>query len=207
MQTTIYLIRHSKPMKEEVINLINSDNLPTYGVKNALSVEGEKRAEVLSKWNELQNIDLVISSNYVRAVSTAKYIAYENNKPICINELFGERKHGILDWSELPEGFEQRQKEEPEFKIGNGESQIEVANRMYEALSSTLKENKGKRIAIVSHGTAITFLLIKLGEYKNNSIYFKDKIVMSADFVWDAPEVFKLVFNNEELISIENIRG
>ena len=47
MKTTVYLIRHSKPMKEEVINLINSDNLPTYGIKNALSVEGEILAESL----------------------------------------------------------------------------------------------------------------------------------------------------------------
>jgi len=207
MQTTVYLIRHSKPMKEEVINLINSDNLPTYGIKNALSVEGEKRAEDLSKWKELQKIDLVISSNYVRAMSTAKYIAYENDKPIYINENFGERKHGILEWSELPEGFEQRQKDEPEYKIGNGESQIEVANRMYDALTSTLKENKGKRIAIVSHGTAITFLFMKLGEYKNDTVYFKDKVVIPEKFNWQAPEVFKMIFNNEELISIENIRG
>ena len=206
MQTTIYLIRHSKPMKEEVINLINSDNLPTYGVKNPLSVDGEKKAEALSMWEELQNIDLVISSNYVRAMSTAKYIAYENKIPVHINEKFGERKHGVLDWDKLPEGFEQKQKDEPEYKFGNGESQIEVANRMFEALTYTLKENKGKRIAIVSHGTAITFLFIKLGEYKNNSVYFKDKVVIPENFVWNAPEVFKLVFEGNELVSIENIR-
>jgi len=206
MQTTIYLIRHSKPMKEEIINLINSDNLPTYGVKNTLSVEGEKKAEALSKWEELQNIDLVISSNYVRAVSTAKYIAHENNVPICINEKFGERKHGIFEWSELPTNFEQKQKDEPNFKIGNGEAQIEVANRMYEAIQSTLKDNLGKRIAIISHGTAITFLLMKIGEYKNNSIYFKDKVVMPENFEWNAPEVFELVFEEKELLSIKNIR-
>jgi len=29
-------------MKEEVINIFNNNNLPLYGVKNALSVEGEK---------------------------------------------------------------------------------------------------------------------------------------------------------------------
>ncbi len=207
MQTTIYLIRHSKPMKEEVINLLNSDNLPTYGVKNALSVEGEKKAEALSMWDELQKIDFVVSSNYVRAVSTAKYIAKENNIPIHIIEKFGERKHGILKWSELPANFEQRQKEDPNFKIGNGESQLEVANRMFEALNFVLKENKGKRIAIVSHGTAITFLFMKLGEYKNDIIYYNDKVVIDKDFIWDAPEVFKLVFEDDELLSIENIRG
>ncbi|MBQ6687214.1 MAG: histidine phosphatase family protein [Bacilli bacterium] len=202
METIIYLIRHSKPLKDEII----SDNLPTYGVKNALSVEGEKRAESLSKWPEFKDIDLIISSNYVRAISTAKYIAYDNDTPIHINENFGERKHGILKWSDLPENFEQRQKEEPNFKIGNGESQIEVANRMYEALYETLNNNLGKKIAIVSHGTAITFLFMKLGEYKDNIIYYKDNVVIDNNFVWNAPEVFKLVFENNELSSIENIR-
>ena len=51
-----------------------------------------------------------------------------------------------------------------------------------------------------------TFLFIKLGAYKNNSVYFKDKVVIPENFVWNAPEVFKLVFEGNELVSIENIR-
>lgn len=206
METVIYLIRHSMPMKDEIINIINSDALQIFGQKTALSVEGEKKAEELSKWEELQNIDFVVSSTYVRAVSTAKYIAKENKKPIHIIEKFGERKHGCSNWIELPPGFEKIQKEDPNFKIGDGESQLEVAARMYEALKYTLNYRKGQRIAIVSHGTAITFLFMKLGEYKNDNIYYKDKVVIDKDFVWNAPEVFKLVFKNEELISIENVR-
>ena len=30
----------------------------------------------------MQNIDLVIASNYVRAISTAKYLAEKNNKDL-----------------------------------------------------------------------------------------------------------------------------
>jgi len=206
MQTTIYLIRHSKPMKEEIIDVYNTDLLPVYGPKTALSIDGEKKAEAISRWVELKNIDKVYSSNYVRAVSTAKYIAHENNSCIYIHENLGERKHGIINWNQLPSDFEQRQKDEPSFKIGNGESQIEVANRMYNVIYNILNENLGKRIAIISHATAITFLFMKLGEYKNNSVYYKEKVVIPENFNWDAPEVFKLVFEDNELLSIENIR-
>lgn len=205
MKTTIYLIRHSIPSK-------NSDNiditipLQIRNEKNPLSPEGEQKAKELSKMSELKNIDVVISSNYVRALSTAKYIAKENNINIVVNEAFGERKHGINNWNELPENFEQRQLEDKLYKLPNGESQEEVANRMYNALLKVLKENKGKRVAIVSHATAITFLFIKLGKYIDKNIYFNDKIVIDKEFNWNAPEIFKLEFNDNKLINIKNIR-
>ena len=44
-----------------------------------LSVEGEELASNISEKKELQNIDVVISSNYVRAMATAKYISNITN--------------------------------------------------------------------------------------------------------------------------------
>ena len=154
----------------------------------------------------MQNIDVVIASNHIRAISTAKYIAEHNEIDTYVIDDFGERKFGINSWDELPECFEKRQLEEPDYKIKNGESQNEVAERMYNALIEVLNKYEGKRIAIVSHGTAITFLSIKLGEYKNNELYFKDKKVMDISFKWNAPEVFKLSFKDKILTSIENIK-
>ena len=53
--TTIYLIRHSKPMK--VNNTFNKDNLQLQNEKTSLSIEGEQIAkEKLSK-KEFDDID------------------------------------------------------------------------------------------------------------------------------------------------------
>ena len=41
--TTIYLIRHSKPMK--VNNIFNKDNLQLQNEKSSLSIEGEQIAK------------------------------------------------------------------------------------------------------------------------------------------------------------------
>lgn len=204
MNTTIYLIRHSEPTKI-VNNGLGSDSLQVCNEKNILSSVGEKKAEKLSQIEEMQNIDLVISSNYVRAMSTAKYIAEANNVSINVIDEFGERKFGIDDWCELPENFGVKQIENPDFKIKNGECQREVAKRMYDALLEVLKENKGKRIAIISHATAITFLLMKLGVYKDKKIYFNDDVVVDENFKWKAPEVFKFSFKDDKLMLIENI--
>lgn len=50
-----------------------------------LSVEGEIKADILSKNSEFKNVDKIYSSNYARAIGTAKYIANSNN--ICLNVL------------------------------------------------------------------------------------------------------------------------
>lgn len=204
MKTTIYLIRHSEPMKRKPIQFNNSDSLQIWNEKVPLSVNGEKKAELLSKSEEMKDIDLVISSNYVRAIATAKYIAEENDLDLYIDESFSERKHGVNSWEELPDNFETRQMIEPFFKVGNGENQIEVANRMYNALLDVLKNNNGKRIAIVSHATAIAFLFIKLGKFTEDGVIINNKTIIDKYFHWNAPEVFKLEFEDLELVDIEN---
>lgn len=87
----------------------------------------------------MKNVDVVISSNYVRAIATAKYIAEYNNTNINIIDEFGERKFGIDNWNELPNDVEKKQIEDPNFKMNNGENQREVADRMYNALIKSIK--------------------------------------------------------------------
>ena len=68
---TIYFMRHSEPLKPISIN--NKDTLQIQNEKWGLTINGEKLAKKKSQLNELTNFDMVISSNYVRAISTAKY--------------------------------------------------------------------------------------------------------------------------------------
>ncbi|MBE6157520.1 MAG: histidine phosphatase family protein [Firmicutes bacterium] len=204
MKKEIYLIRHAEPLKSNNTN--NIDSLQLQNEKWPLTVSGEQKAKELSEKEELQNIDLVISSNYVRTISTAKYIADKNNTNINIIEDFNERKFGINDWSELPEDFGQKQFLDEDFKTPNGESRKEVTDRMYNGLINILNNNQCKKVVITSHATAITFLLMKLGEYKNNAIYFNNKLIMDSSYKWKAPDVFKLTYEDNELIDIENIK-
>ena len=54
IMTTIYLIRHSKPMK--VNNTFNSDSLQIQNEKSSLSIEGEQIAQNKLSKKELDNI-------------------------------------------------------------------------------------------------------------------------------------------------------
>ena len=73
----VYFVRHSKPLK--VNNDKNMDSLQIQNEKQPLSIEGENIAREKLNIKELKDIDKLYSSSYVRAISTAKYIAENNN--------------------------------------------------------------------------------------------------------------------------------
>ena len=72
--------------------IVQNEDSQISNEKIILSVKGEKKAQKISKLKQLNNVDVLWSSNYVRAISTAKYIASENNIEINIDENFNERK-------------------------------------------------------------------------------------------------------------------
>lgn len=208
--TKIYLLRHSQPFRKLLGEYNSSDVEQVRNEKNVLSVYGEKLAREISERKELQNIDVIYSSHYVRAMCTAKYIAENNNIKLNVDERLGERKFGVNDISELPSDFFEEQFRNWDYKLEKGESANEVSKRMNEVLLEIINNNKDKTIAIVSHGTAISAMLktwcnvLLNEETKLIELYFNDKLVFDGN--WNCPELFKLEFDDNNLISISNIR-
>lgn len=205
--TTIYLIRHSKPMK--VNNTFNKDNLQLQNEKSSLSIEGEQIAKDKLNKKEFDGIDIIFSSNYVRTIQTAKYLSEKNSVEINVISDLGERKFGIDSWDELPDNFERKQFLDENYKLNNGENQKEVRDRMYSVIMKILNEYHNRRIAIVSHGTAISYLLKKWCDVDivddKLRYSFKNEIVL--DGYLNYCETFKLVFDDEnKLIDIKNIK-
>lgn len=204
--TTVYLIRHSVRMPLNVIESINTNQDNTVlSEKIILSVEGEKRAQLLSEKKELQNIDIVYTSNCVRTLQTAKYIIEKQNLKVNIDERLNERKKD--PFTKIHDFKEQFYNEN--FKPINGESQLEVKNRFAEAFQEIINKHKNKRIIIFSHGYAIMFFLLKyceLIEVKDDqtiTLKYNKKIIFNKKI--NAPEVFKLTLNDDKLENIELI--
>ena len=205
--TTIYLIRHSKPLK--VNNSLNTDNLQIQNEKSSLSIEGEQIAQEKLSNEEFNDLDVLYSSSYVRAIQTSKYLSAKNDLEINIISDLGERKFGIDSWNQLPENFERKQFLDENYKIGDGENQKEVSNRMYSTIMKILEENKNKRIAIVSHATAISYLLKKWCDIQviddKLRYNFDNKTILDGYFNYC--ETFKLEFDdNNKITSIKNIK-
>ncbi len=198
---TIYMMRHSEPLKCNSIE--NNDSLQLQNEKWTLTVNGESIAKDKSKIVELQDFDAVFSSNYVRAIATAKYFTKDK---INVIESFGERKFGVCKWKELPEDFIEKQFEDFDYKLENGESLNEVLNREIVSLNKLLNEYDNKKILIVGHSTAMGALFSNWCECQSNGAYkFNGKEFF--DGKWNYCETFKLTFDSDnKLIDIINIK-
>ena len=196
--TTIYIMRHSEVLKPNIIN--NSDSLELQNQKWSLTRNGEKIANQKSNNNEFQNFDLVISSNYVRTIQTAKYFSDK----IYIDESFNERKFGIDSWDELPKDFEKDQLEDFNYKMEKGESINEIIKRQYNSLINLLSNNKDKKILIVGHTTALSSLLSKWCKIKEGVCSYNNQIIFDRN--WSYLETFKLTFEDTKIISIKHIK-
>ena len=203
---TIYLIRHSNQYKN--INYQN-DSLDEY-TKNILihlSSEGEQTDKKIADKYFSNNINYLCSSEYSRAINTAKYISSNNNIPINIFSEFNERNLGETE--NITEQFWLQQLKNEDTKTSNGESQKEVRNRMLKGIKKVLENIKDNESAvIVSHATAITFLLMNWCELinatlegKKRHLKYKSKTIINDSF--KTPEIFKLTFKtNKEIVDI-----
>lgn len=91
MNTIVYLIRHSEPFKIHRGTVKTNESILIENEKTPLSIDGERLAERISSLSEFKNLDLVYSSNYVRAMSTAKYFSSSNNLKVNVDERFNEK--------------------------------------------------------------------------------------------------------------------
>lgn len=205
METIIYLVKHADELKENGIKNTN-DTTQMMNEKYILSVKGEDQSRKLSENLELENIDILWSSSYVRAKATAKYIAYRNNLEINIDSNLNERKLGNLEdlskWMKNKKfGVVQAYLQDRKWKAREGESCEEATKRVTAFVQKILNENKGKRIVLVSHGALISFLLSNWCELNEEmKLIFNNKIIEIKE-----PSITKLTFENQELLNIEPI--
>ena len=206
--TTIYLIRHSVRLPNNLIeSRVTKQDKLILSEKIILNVEGEERARILCDKDEFSDVDVIYASNCVRTLQTAKYLMNRLSLGVHIDDRLDERRVGIPNGDIYPDWLE-RQYLGPLFHTEGGESQEDVRNRVDEVISELLKEYPDKKIAVFSHGYAITFYLLKYCKLVNVTsghltYQFQNRIIFDKEI--NAPEVFKLTFDKEQLQNIELI--
>ena len=206
-ETIIYLIRHAETVEEKGIRNTCED-FQRINEKEILSIQGEEQSKRLSNNIELQNLDVIWSSNYTRAKATAKYIAYKNKLQYNLDKRLCERKLGNLeDLARFMTDKETRDPSReqlafPEFKTRDGESANETNKRMNEFISEILEKYEGKRIAVISHGGSIKFLLLSYCKVnKNLNLEYKKN-----ELCINSPCLLKMTFRQNELLNLEQIQ-
>lgn len=202
--TTVYLMRHSYVDKEKCSKC---DDLLKQNMSIPLSSYGISVAKLFFDNPIFNNIYRVYCSSYVRSYETGKLLC-DN---VCIDSRLGERVSGDIDYSISPNQYFYKQFLDGNYKFNNGESRFIIQDRMYNSLIDIINSNVDKDVAIVSHGTAITFLLMMLCHVdiinisqKERRIVFNDKVIYEGKF--DYLETFRLVFDGNNLIDISFIK-
>ena len=207
--TTIYLIRHSAPFAQ-IDNYTNYKDVlwKEYNKNMILSPLGEEKAKELCNIEELKNINEVYSSNSSRTIETAKYLAESNNVKIKLDDRINEREFGVLYLKDLPNDFNKLSFDDKTYKIGYGESLDDVDNRFKSFISELLDKNID-RVIIVMHGIILLSYLESICDYfdfdgKRFYIKYKDNIVL--DGTPSNPSVYKIEFNNKNVINVSYVK-
>lgn len=131
-----------------------------------LTKNGRLQAERTAEYLQDVAIDVLYASDLKRTMETAGYIAQKKHLEIHpdsrLREIFGgdwENK----PWAELPEtypeAYENWLKYPHKLIMPGGESMQDFQKRLVEAVEDIVKQNEGKQVCIVTHGTALKALL------------------------------------------------
>ena len=200
MDTTVYLIRHSMKMER------TKNHCPGYDRIQPLSVEGERRAQALADVEELRGADAAYSSPFARTISTLRYITEADGLLPYLDDRLRELEFGAMfppGWQPPGPGggpppgddIRARQWIDRDLAAPEGESLNQCCRRMTEAISEFVRENPGKKILVASHGAAI-------GSYLSSIIEGIDD-----DYTRHLPQpaVFRMIFRDEQAVSVERI--
>ena len=192
---TIILVRHSEPIKDRTIP---TEELP-------LSEQGHIKAQELFSLDIFRSVEVVYTSTYRRAYSTAEKL----NKRLIVDDRLRERELGRPET--LNAEFWSRQYEDHSYKNVDGESLNDTKERMtatFNEIVSTIQD--GNTVAIISHAAAICAYLLNwcsievVDEQKKlRKITHKGAVVMNGKIT--TPSAFVLEFDNEQLCRIRYV--
>lgn len=139
---------------------------------------------------------MIFSSPYLRAIDTIKNFAEKNNFEIVCLDDFKERKIDNI-WVEDYSSFAMKQWQDFNYKLSDGECLQEVQDRNIKALKDILAKNKNNKIAIGSHGTALSTII----NYYDSSFGYEEFESIKKLMPW----IVKFTFNDQLCINIEKI--
>jgi 2,3-bisphosphoglycerate-dependent phosphoglycerate mutase len=163
-----------------------------------LSEEGKLAAKQVATHLLDKNIDVIVSSSYTRAIQTVQHLASHQGLTISEYDELRERPIKGLDYklpsNEITEAIKQSF-EDKEYCLPGGESTLQAQNRSIPIIKQLLQQYKGKHIVIGTHGNIMTIIM----NYFNSQYGY--------DF-WNStskPDIYELVFDQEELINVQRL--
>ncbi len=165
--------------------------------KRRLSQQGEIDAKKVTAIMNTKKIDLIVSSPYMRSLQTIEGIANTKDIEIRVYEELRERQ--LKGAYKLPEEeilqAIKSSYEDIDFYLSGGESIRDVQNRAIPVIKDLLNNYQAKTIIIGTHGNVMTIIMN----------YFKKEFGYEFWKNTSKPDIYKLVFSGENLLSVQKV--
>ena len=191
--TTVYFLRHGQSIGNLTKRYLGHTD-------EDLSELGYIQAELASHFFDLVNIDVIYSSDLIRAYNTVKPIATKKGFPILksdkLREIYaGEWEGKTIDylWENYYDTFSVWKNDTGNATTPGGESVKDLLKRVNDEVNRIVSENKGKKILIGIHATPIRVLTslwqgLNIEETKN--IPWVSNASVTCVEYWDNGEYF-----------------
>lgn len=186
MHTSIYMVRHGEsPTKEGDYNE-RTRGLTEKGKRDALQV-----TDILRK----EDIEVFVSSPYLRAILTIEDLARASGQEVLLYEDLKERIF-LNEDKRLPDEelipLLELSFVDPDFALPGGESNADCQGRAIAVVKELLNHYNGRKIALGTHGAVMTLIM---NHY--DKIYDLDFLLNMSK-----PDVYRLDFDGEELVNV-----
>lgn len=143
----IYSTRHGQTdyNRDEIILGITDIPLNETGMRQA--------AELAEAVERLGDVDVIIASPMLRAMTTAGAVAQRCGLEIATDSRLREWNYGGYEGkSRFTDGFAESKEQFGVKMPGGGESLLQLAHRVYSALDEIIEKYSEKNVLLVSHG-------------------------------------------------------
>lgn len=199
MVTTLYLVRHGKTVGSDIKTYKGSIDIP---MSEAGIEQIKNTAGFISNYDKASRLSAVYCSPLSRAVKSAEIIAEAYGLTPLISPDLMERHFGIwegMSYTEIkekyPEEFEAWANNPLIYSPTNGESTLEVRDRIIPALENIISRHNGESIAIVAHGGVNRIILCHILGVPLENIFRVEQNFGSVSVIefWDKYPVVKLL--------------
>lgn len=197
--TTVYIIRHAEA-EGNVYRRCHGQ------YDSLLTPRADEQLPCLAKRFENVPLDAVYASDLFRARTTAKAVAEAHGLTVEIRPVLREIDMGDWEdvpWAELsrlwPEEYAVWRARPWDAVPPHGESVMQAGRRMLDGVRGLVRENEGKSIAVVTHGSAIRGALTIAHGFapeQMGEIGWGDNTCV-AKFEFDGPDKLEVVYEND----------
>jgi len=141
----LYVARHGQTQWNAENRVCGSTNLP-------LTDLGKEQAKLLAEKVKDYNIDVIISSPMMRAMQTAGAVSIATGIPVIMDGRLREHDYGSFEGIDRKKDEYWQQKYQFAAKFPEGESVLQLAQRVYNLLDDVKKAYPDKNVLLVCHG-------------------------------------------------------